>query len=155
MAITAAIGGSNDFLNHMFDDTIDGIDAADGRSFARQNRSNRRGRNDYEDSTWGRMLTDDKDQLQNYNSDETKLFKFRFRVPYKLYEILLEWTVYWIEYKEKATNCSGRPRVEVLRILGRGACLDGIKEWSSMSETMMWKFFYGLCNWFREEIHPR
>ena len=56
---TAAIRGTNDFLYHIFDDTIDGIDAADGRSFARPGKSNRRGRNDYEDSTWGRMLTDD------------------------------------------------------------------------------------------------
>ena len=84
-ATTAAIRGTNDFLNHIFDDTIDGIDAADGRSFARPGKRNRRERKDYEDSAWGRMLTDDKDQLQNCNSDEAKLFRLRFRVPYNNY----------------------------------------------------------------------
>ena len=46
-AITAAIRGTNDFLNQIFDDTIDRIDAADGRSFARSGTNNHRGRNDY------------------------------------------------------------------------------------------------------------
>ena len=101
-ATTAAIRGTNDFLNYMFDDTTDVIDA-DGKSFARPGKSNRRWRNNYEDSTWGSMLTDDKDQLQNYDSDEAKLFRFRFRVPYKLYEILLEWTEHWIEINTNTT----------------------------------------------------
>ena len=34
-ATTAASRGTNNFLNQMFDDTTDRIDAADGRSFAR------------------------------------------------------------------------------------------------------------------------
>ena len=46
-ATTAAIRGTNDFLNQRFDDTIDRIDAADGRSFARPGTNNRRGRDDY------------------------------------------------------------------------------------------------------------
>ena len=49
------------------------------------------------------MLTDDKDQLQNYNSDEAKLFRLRFRVPYKLYEIILEWTENWIAINTNTT----------------------------------------------------
>ena len=102
-ATTAAIRGTNDFLNQIFDDTIDRIDAADGRSFARPGTNNRRGGNDYYDSTWGRMLTDDEDQLQNYNSDEAKLFRLRFRVSSKLYEIILEWTENWIAINSNTT----------------------------------------------------
>ena len=49
------------------------------------------------------MLTDDKDQLQNYNSDDAKLFRLRFRVPYKLYEIILEWTENWIPINTNTT----------------------------------------------------
>ena len=49
------------------------------------------------------MLTDDKDQLQNYNSDEAKLFRLRFRVPYKLDEMILEWTENWIAINTNTT----------------------------------------------------
>ena len=98
---------------------------------------------DYNDSTWGRILAEDQIQLQIHNSDDALLFRFRFRIPYKLFLILLEWTEEGINSTEKTTDCAGRSRVPtglkllgVLRILGRGTCLNGdISGCDSSSES--------------------
>ena len=164
IATISPIGCTNEILNNFFDDTdnITGEERVqDGRCFGRPGKSNLKGRKDYNDSTWGRMLAED-EALQIYNSDEALLFRLRFRIPYKLFLILLEWTEEGIGNTEKSTDCAGRSRVPtglkllgVLRILGRGTCLDGIKELSDMSETTMWKFFHQFCCWFKETIYPK
>ena len=41
-----------------------------------------------------------------------------------------------------------------LRILGRGTCLDGIKELSGISETSMQFFFGNWCAWCRTYLYP-
>ena len=101
--------------------------AQDGRCFGRRGKSN----------AIGRILAEYQIQLQIHNSDDALLFRFRFRIPYKLFLILLEWTEEGVGNTEKQTDCAGRSRVPtglkllgVLRILGRGTCLDGIKELS-------------------------
>ena len=45
------------------------------------------------------MLLADKDQLMKFDSAEAKSFRLRFRVPYKLFIILLDWTEAVIESK--------------------------------------------------------
>ena len=84
--------------------------------------------------------------VQYNTTAEAKLFRLRFRVPYKLFVILLDWTEAFIESKEKTRDCTGHPKVPislkllgVLRILGRGTCYDGIKKLSDMSETTIKK----------------
>ena len=57
-ATILAIGCTNEILNNFFDDTdnITGVETAqDGRCFGRLGKSNRKGRKDYNDSTWGRF----------------------------------------------------------------------------------------------------
>ena len=150
------------FVSNFFEENEINDRKVDGRSQPRPGKSNLHGRKDYCNSTWGRMLLDDKDQLMKFDSAEAKLFRLRFRVPYKLFIILLDWTEAFIESKEKTRDCTGRPKVPislkllgVLRILGRGICYDGIKELSDMSETTIWNFFHTFCAWFREDIYPK
>ena len=56
-------------------------DKVDGRTLPRPGRSNLHGRKDYESSCWGRMLTLDKQKLLDPNSEESRLFGLRFRIP--------------------------------------------------------------------------
>ena len=111
-------------------------DKMDGRTLPRPGRSNLHGGKDYESSCWGRMLTLDKQKLLDPNSEESRLFRLRFRIPYGMFELLLSWVIDWLqnEIHLKTSDCTGRQVVPtslmllwVLRILGRGTCLDGIK----------------------------
>ena len=158
-ATVSCIGTTNGIIESFFED--EGAEDIDMRSCERPGRSNRTGRKDYDDSTWGRMLRNERERLLDSNSEEAKTFRLRFRVPFKMFEILLDWTTDWLQGREKESDCTGRARVPVslkllgvLRILGRGTCLDGIKELADMSETTMWKFFHSFCAWFRREIYP-
>jgi Plant transposon protein len=61
-----------------------------------------------------------------------------------------------------SADCTGRagiPRrlklLGVLRILGRGTCLDGIKELSGISEPAMNAFFDEWCEWCRSYLYPK
>ena len=45
--------------------------------------------------------------------------------------------------------------LDVLRILGRGSCLDGITELSSISESAMHYFLHSLTSWIRAEMYPK
>ena len=90
--------------------------------------------------TWGTMLTEQRHQLQDPTSTEAKLFRLRFRVPFPLYLSLVEWTAEWFHWSPEnelgVHDCVGdspqkRHPTElkvlgVLRMLGRGTCLDGI-----------------------------
>ena len=42
----------------------------------------------------------------------------------------------------------------VLRVLGRGACFDGIEELSGVSVPTMQSFFHNFTAWFRVEVFP-
>ena len=133
----------SDALNNFFDDT-DNITGEETAQDGRPGKSNLIGRKDYNDSTWGRMLAEDQIQLQIHNSDDALLFRLRFRIPYKLFLILLVCTEEGINNTEKPTDCAGRSRVPtglkllgVLRILGRGTCLDGIKELSDYNVEIL------------------
>ena len=165
----AAINHSQTLLNDLKvngdsdeDDIFD--DKVDGRTLPRPGRSNLHGRKDYESSCWGRMLTLDKQKLQDPNSEESRIFRLRFRIPYAMFELLLSWVTDWLQNEEhlKSSDCTGRQAVPtslkslgVLRILGRGTCLDGIKELSEMSESTMWSFFHKFCAWFTEVVYPK
>jgi hypothetical protein len=131
IATTLAIQQTNGLFNNLFNDEDEKID---GRSCSRPGKSNKIGRKDYNDSTWGRMLEEEKDQLLIFDSDEAKTFRLRFRIPFKLYLLILDWVKEWTDANELAHEICGRQKVPVslkllgvLRILGRGTCLDGIK----------------------------
>ena len=113
------------------------------------------------------MLTEDIVKLRDKDSEEARLFRRRFRIPFALFETIVQWTKEWLGVKDEdilaaAADTTGRkgPAIAlkvlgVLRILGRGTCADGIKELSGISETAMLCFFHRFCRWAREEIYPK
>ena len=125
----------------------------DHRTLPRPGKSNRVGRADYAQSTWGRMMAQDIDQLRDPTSDEACLFQRRFRISFGLFEHILNWVRCWVDTTRKSdTDVTGRQAVPldllllgVLRMLGRGTCTDGITELSSISETKMNSFFKEFC----------
>ena len=76
------VNGDSD-EDDVFDDKV-GI-----RTLPRPGRSNLHGRKDYESSYWGRMLTLDKQKLFDSNSEESRIFRLRFRIPYGIVMILV------------------------------------------------------------------
>lgn len=165
-AAVAIFRQSQQQLQEAFEDD-DFIDHVDGRSFQRPGKSNRedKGRNVYAESVWGRMLANDLQQLRIFDSEEGDEFRKRFRLPFGLFEMLLEWYEDSMERagtKIKETDCAGRSSIPtnlkllgVLRIIGRGSCFDCIKELSGISESSMHTFFHSFTAWFVETVYPK
>jgi hypothetical protein len=100
------------------------------------------------------MLSNDKAQLQNPESKESQTFRKRFRVPYPIFMMLVDWTKGWYE-KADGNGCinscdaignrsipTDLKVLAVLRILGRGLCLDDIEELSGISASTTRVFFH-------------
>jgi hypothetical protein len=118
--------------------------------------------------TWATMLREEGPLLLIPDSFESKRFRSRFRVPFPIFLRLVDWTKTWFEWSE--TNPGGckpscafqRPRIPtelkvlgVLRLLGRGVCLDDIQELSSVSAASMSIFFRNWCQKFTDDIFPQ
>ena len=119
--------------------------------------SNLKGRVDYGNTPWARMLRENADELEQPDSMAGKLFRLRFRIPYPVFLRLLAWTKAW--HEKNSTDASGRQRIPtelkllgVLRILGRGTCFDGIEELSGISVPTMHSFFHSFTAWFVESV---
>ena len=131
---------------------------SDGRSNKRPGGSNTHGRPVYADSTWGRMLREQAEVLKDPNSTQAKLFRRRFRVPYPLFLLYVEWAT---DELESMPPLAGWPPVPmtlkvlgVLRILGTGCSTDAVLELSGISESHMSKFFHQFCAWGHEKAFP-
>ena len=101
----------------------------------------------YTDSTWGKVLQDP--LLHVPNARAPKLFKRRFRLPVPLFTHVIHQCVEKNICQKKPTNCFGLPSVPfdlkvlgVLRIAGRGWCLDDVLEASGISTATMQSFFH-------------
>ena len=116
---------------------------------------------DWSQSTWGIML--EKFRVDGPSARDAILFRRRFRVPFDLFRRLVTMC------KEKnlfphskfhpttgvPIDAAFRPVIPlelkmlgVLRILGRGWCLDDVTECSGISETTMQIFFHEFCTKF-------
>ena len=127
-------------------------------TWPRPGASNRHGRPDYDASTWGRMLRDP--GLSDPNSSSSKVFRSRFRVPYPIFLLLLDWVKGW--HEKNKTDASSRARVPtdlkllgVLRILGRATVFDGINELSGIAVSTMQSFFHLFTSKARNELYPK
>ena len=107
----------------------------------------------YMESTWGRILTNPrfKDPSDRRGG---KLFRRRFRVPYPMFEKLVEITRENHWFSERP-DCTGRPSaplelkiLAVLRVLGRGYCFDGVEELCFISAEIIRNFFNKFCELF-------
>ena len=106
---------------------------------------NKRQRNNYYNFTWYKFLQNERERLEQPTSREATLFRLRFRLPYRIYQYLLDWTKTW--YQVKKTDVAGRQSIPVellllgvFRILGRGTCFDGINELTGISNQSMKDF---------------
>ena len=111
------------------------------------------GRPPYEMSCWGRMLVHPRTRDPTDRKGGV-LFRTRFRVPFPLYERLVEMTRAngWFSEKNDAAGQKCAPLelkiLGVLRVLGRGYCFDGIEELSYISAEVNRVFFHSWCNYF-------
>ena len=114
------------------------------------------GRPPYDMSTWGRMLVNPrtKDPVDRKGG---MLFRRRFRVPFPLFERLVEMTRANNWFSEKC-DCAGNKAAPLelkilglLRVLGRGYCFDGIEELSFISAEVNRTFFHKWCKYFSTE----
>jgi hypothetical protein len=109
------------------------------------------------------MLQDPR--IKDPKSDEGKLFRRRFRVPFPIFERLTQIAVE-LGFPLRPRGANGRRGVPlelkvlgVLRVLGRGTCFDGIQELSKASAEVMRTFFHKFCRLFSEKyfaqyVHP-
>ena len=111
------------------------------------------GRPPYEMSCWGRMLVSPrtKDPVDRKGGI---LFRTRFRVPFLLFERIVEMTRA-NEWFSEGYDCAGQKSAPlelkilgILRVLGRGYCFDGIEELSYISAEVNRVFFHKWCNLF-------
>jgi hypothetical protein len=134
-------------------------DGDDGRSLPRPGGSNAAGRPDYWQSPWGRMLTEQAEQLKDPASPQAKVFRRRFRAPYLLADMYVKWATEALGSKRPIANQPGVPMelkvLGVLRILGRGCTTDDVKELSFISESHMSAFFHRFCKWGRDVMFPK
>jgi len=112
-------------------------------------------------STWGIML--DKFQSEGPSPRDLVLFRRRFRVPFELFRRLVtlcrEKNLFAHSKLDRRTGVAvdaayrqviplELKMLGVLRILGRGWCLDDVTECSGIAETTMSVFFHEFCSKF-------
>ena len=111
----AAVNHSQTLLNDLKvngdceeDDVFD--DEVDGRTLPRPGRSNLNGRKNCKSSCWGRMLTLNKQKLLDPTSEESRIFRLRFRILYAMFELLLSWVNDWLQNTVQlgSSDCTGR-----------------------------------------------
>ena len=95
-----------------------------------------------------------------------KLFRLRFRVPFPLFQRLVEMTRLneWFSERKDASGRTGAPQnilglktpkiLGVLRVLGRGYCFDGIEEPCFISRVVNRVFFHRWCKLFSKKYFP-
>ena len=105
-------------------------------------------RRDYFDSSWWKVVTDP--LVANPTSAPGKLFRRRFRVPYPVFQDLMEMAqqLGFPKLPISAAKVEGIPLelqvLGVLRVLGRGTCFDGIEELTGGSAEAHRVFFHSF-----------
>ena len=121
----------------------------DGRTLPRPGRSNLNGRKNYESSCSGRMLKLDELKLRDPTSEESRIFRLRFRIPFAMFELLLSWVNDWLQNTVRlgSSDCTGRQSVSTpLKLLGvlRILCLPW---WHKRVIRNEWKYNVEILSW--------
>ena len=113
------------------------------------------GRPNYSASCWGRMLTNDRIRDPT-DRKGGKLFRRRFRVPFPIFEQLVETTRkagWFSEGSDFAGNLAAPLELKILatlRVLGRGYCFDGVEELTLISAQVLRLFFRKFCTLYSQ-----
>jgi hypothetical protein len=104
--------------------------------------------------------------IADENSPDGRYFRRRFRLPYALFEglvqVMLADNWFPAEYESngrgKVDRCGVRgcslqvKFLSVLRVLGRGVCFDELFDGSGCSESMMSRFFHKFLKTFNDRL---
>lgn len=114
-------------------------------------------RRDYFKSPWWDIINDP--YVRDPSSHVYKKFRTRFRVPFPLYERLLEMAQV-MGFKMQPVSKSGTLGIPlqlqilaVLRVLGRATCFDGIEEITGGSAEAHRVFFHKFCEQFSKRYY--
>jgi hypothetical protein len=124
-----------------------------------------------ENAPWHIMLSlagQGKNDIADENSADGRYFRRRFRLPYALFESLIQVMLAdnWFPYEYEANGrgkldscgirgCSLQVKfLSVLRVLGRGVCFDELYDGSGCSESTLSRFFHQFLIIFNNRLFP-
>ena len=98
---------------------------------------------DYTKTNWGKMIRNP--LVKDPNSRFGKLFRRRFRVPFQLFEFLVQLctdhNIFCVKDLHKVKIPVEIKLLCCLRVLGRDDCFDAIEEMSDVPEKTVYQFF--------------
>jgi hypothetical protein len=123
---------------------------------------NRQPRPDYTQMSWWRLIRHP--DIRDVNSRQHKYFRRRFRLPYALFEIIINmcyernWFPVHTRGEDGAMPKKNAAPLElkvlgVLRLLGRGGPFDDLFDGSGIHENTHRTFFEQFCNKFVSELY--
>lgn len=122
-----------------------------------------RGRQDYWESPWGRMLRrfEQENIVEDLQNNELTKFRRRFRIPYEMFRSLME-KFEQEDYFTSANgdiNAAGVPAAPLelkvlgaLKVLGNGIGFDVLPELNGISEETNRVFFHKFCKVMAEKL---
>ena len=112
----------------------------------------------YWSSVWGRLLMENSQSSPNCST--SKLFRRRFRVPYIIFQSILELVRQQKWYHDEQFDVCKQPLpplelllLGVLRILGRGLTFDDVSEYNGISASANRVFFHMFCKNMAQEYN--
>ena len=112
----------------------------------------------YWSSVWGRMLMEMAHSSPNCST--SKLFRRRFRVPYIIFQSIVELVRQQEWYHDEQFDVCKQPLpplelllLGVLRILGRGLTFDDVAECNGISASANRVFFHKFCKHMAQEYN--
>jgi len=107
-------------------------------------------------TAWGKLIRNP--NVKDASSYHGKLFRRRFRVPYPVFEHLVdvceEYNIFEIKRKDKVLIPISIKLLCCLRMLGRGNCADDIAEMAQVGESTVNAMFKVFCRNFRKVLQP-
>jgi len=108
---------------------------------------------DFDKTPWGILINDN--SVKDPESKLGKVFRRRFRVPFILFEYLLELSLKYNLFGIIKTTIPIKYKLlAILRTLGRGECLDTIEELSLISRSTINKSLHIWCYNFVKYLKP-
>ena len=126
------------------------------RMLRRSVNSEKMRRIDYNMSAWGKLIRHP--NVKDASSYHGKLFRRRFRVPFPVFEHLVdvceEYNIFEVKRKDKVLIPIAIKLLCCLRMLGRGNCADDIAEMAQVGESTVNSIFKIFCRNFRKVMQP-
>jgi hypothetical protein len=97
----------------------------------------------FKETAWGRLISNEK--VKDPSTSCGKLFRTRFRLPFVVFEFLVkissEFNLFEYSQTYKVSIPDELKVMAILRMLGRGECLDSISEMSGIGKSTVQRIF--------------